>query len=101
MKNKLTSKKIIKQLERKKNNKKIKDIGVRKIGLFGSFSKNKDSKNSDIDILVKFDKINFDNYFALLVFLEKIFQRKVDLVIENDLKPELKYIKKEAEYVKI
>ena len=30
-----------------------------------------------------------------------MFKRKIDLVIEDDLKPELKYVKKEAEYAKI
>ena len=99
MRNKLNSKKIIETIENNKN--KISKYGVKKIGLFGSFVKEKQKPKSDIDIIVNFDKIDFDNYLNLLNFLEKIFEIKIDLVIENDLKPELRYIKKEAKYAKI
>ena len=99
MRNKLNSKKIIETIENNKN--KISKYGVKKIGLFGSFVKEKQKPKSDIDIIVNFDKIDFDNYLNLLNFLEKIFEIKIDLVIENDLKPELRYIKKEVRYVKI
>lgn len=37
----------------------------------------------------------------LLFLLQKLFNKKVDLVIEEDLKPELEYVKKEAQYVEI
>jgi len=85
----------------KKNKKKIKEKGVKKIGIFGSFLKKRETSKSDIDILVEFERISFDNYFELLVLLEKLLKRKIDLVIEDDLKPELNYVKKEAKYVKI
>jgi len=91
--------KIIKKIET--NREKIKKIGVKKIGLFGSFLKNKEKRNSDVDILVEFDEITADNFFNLLSLLESLFRKKVDLVIESDLKPELKYVKEEAEYVRI
>ena len=96
---KLTSKKIIETIEKNKN--KIHKGGVKKIGLFGSFIKNRNSKNSDIDFLVEFDKVDIDKYLYVLNLLEKLFKKKVDLVIEKDLKPELEYVKNEAEYVKI
>lgn len=99
MKETLNTKKIIKKI--RENKKRIKKLGVKKIGLFGSFTKNKQRKKSDIDILVSFNKIDFDNYMNLLFFLEKKFGRKIDLVIESDLKPELNYVKKEARYVKL
>ncbi|OGJ13133.1 hypothetical protein A3K82_03740 [Candidatus Pacearchaeota archaeon RBG_19FT_COMBO_34_9] len=95
----MNTKKIIKKI--RENKKRIKKLGVKKIGLFGSFTKNKQRKKSDIDILVSFNKIDFDNYMNLLFFLEKKFGRKIDLVIESDLKPELNYVKKEARYVKL
>src|SRR3989344_3903540 len=85
----------------KKNKKKIKEKGVKKIGIFGSFLKKRETSKSDIDILVEFERISFDNYFELLVLLEKLLKRKIDIVIEDDLKPELNYVKKEAKYVKI
>lgn len=80
---------------------KIKSKGVRKLGLFGSFAKGKQHKKSDIDIIVTFDYPNFDKYAELLILLEKMFKRKIDLVIESNLRKELDYIKNEAEYVKL
>ncbi len=100
MKNKkLTSKTILEKLEREKE--KLKEKGVKKIGLFGSYAKGKQKKGSDIDFLITFDNIDFDNYMDLISFLEKILKRKVDLVIEKNLVPELNYVKDEAEYVKL
>lgn len=93
------NKKIIKKIEEIKEE--IKAKGVKKLGLFGSYAKGNQKKNSDIDILVKFENLNFNNYMELLFLLEKIFRKKIDLVIEEDLKPELNYVKKEAQYVKI
>ncbi len=99
IKESLSSKKIINKIEEK--SKDIKKYDVRKIGLFGSFIKNKQHKNSDIDIIVTFDKETFDNYMDLLFLLERMFKRKVDLVIEKDLHPNLNYVKKEAKYVRL
>jgi uncharacterized protein len=85
-----------------KNKKSIRKLSVRKIGVFGSFVKNKQKANSDIDLLVEFNVTNADNYFELLYLLEKLFKKtKIDLIIESGLKPEVEYIKEEAEYVKI
>ena len=96
---KLTSKIILEKIKREKA--KLKKNGVKKIGLFGSYLQKKQHKKSDIDFLVEFKTIDLDKYFYVLNFLEKLFKRKIDLVIEKDLKPELIYIKKEAKYVKI
>lgn len=98
-KKELDNKKIIQKIESQKE--KLKEIGVKKIGLFGSFAKNSQKKKSDIDIIVDLEKQTFRSYVALLLLLEKLFRRKIDLVIENDLKPELNYIKKEAKYAKL
>jgi len=79
----------------------IRKYGVKKIGLFGSYIREKQKEKSDIDILVEFEKekITFDNYMHLKFFLEDLLGRKVDLVILDDLKPQLKpYILKEVEY---
>jgi len=95
----LNSDKIIEKIEEK--SKDIKKYNVNKIGLFGSFAKNKQHKKSDIDIIVNFDKETFDNYMDLLFLLERMFKRKIDLVIEKDLHPELNYVKKEAKYVRL
>ncbi len=96
---KLNSEIILKRI--KKEKKKLKEKGVKKIGLFGSYAKDKQKQKSDIDFLIEFDKVDFDRYLFILNLLKKMFNRKVDLVIETDLKPELNYVKEEAKYVQI
>lgn len=50
------------------------------------------SDKSDVDILVRFDRaINWERYFGAQFYLEDVFGgRSVDLVIENDLRPEVR-----------
>ena len=83
------------------NRDKLKGYGTVRIGLFGSYLNGKQKRGSDIDFLVVLDANTFDNYFGLWAFLEKVFKRKIDLVIEKSLKPELNYVKKEAVYVEV
>src|SRR3989338_2869370 len=77
----------------------IKNFGVKKIGVFGSFAKGSQTERSDVDILVKFEAATFDNYVGLKSLLKKLLKKKIDLVTEGSLRPELNYIKKEAAYV--
>ena len=65
---------------------------VKEIGLFGSRIKGEAKKGSDIDILVEFEEggETFDNYMDLKFFLEEIFHTKVDLVMKNVLREEIK-----------
>ena len=77
-------------------------FGVTKMGIFGSFLRGNEKATSDIDILIDFeeDKVTFKNYMGLKFFLEDIFDRKVDLVIIEDIKPLMKEsILREAVYV--
>ncbi len=67
-----------------------KDFAVREIGLFGSFSEGNFSENSDIDILVVLEKPIGWKFFTLELFLQKIFDRKIDLVTKKALKDQLK-----------
>lgn len=80
------------------NKDKLKNFGVKKIGLFGSILKNRHNRKSDIDIIIKFKEPTFDNYAGLLLLLEKLFKRRIDLITESSLRPEMAYVKKEAEY---
>ncbi len=75
-----------------KNQEKIKGLGVKRIAIFGSFVKNKQTQNSDIDVLVEFrpGEKTFDNFMELRVFLGKLFGRKIDLVTAQALKPRMK-----------
>ncbi len=81
----------------KKNIKKHKEFikkkfYVEKIGVFGSYTKGKDSIESDVDILVEFDgPIGWD-FIELNEFLENILNKKVDLVSIKALKSQLKDI---------
>ena len=66
--------------------------GVKHIGLFGSFAKDNNTYESDVDLLVEFDKgkKSFDNYMDLKFYLEDLFDRDVDLVIKGSVKKGLK-----------
>ena len=66
------------------------EFSVKEIGLFGSYSDNEQNEESDIDILVEFDKPIGWKFFSLEKYLEDIFKRKVDLVTKNALKKQLK-----------
>ena len=46
-------------------------------------------------------KETFDNYAALIILLEKVLKRKIDIITESSLRPELAYVKKEAEYARL
>lgn len=64
---------------------------VESVSLFGSAAIDAMHQDSDIDFLVKFsdhiDVLEYaDNYFSLLDKLEKILNRKVDLVSYKSLK---------------
>lgn len=99
MKKILNLKEIIKKIEERRDE--ISKYGVKKIGIFGSFAKDCPKKKSDIDVLIVMDNPNFDDYMDLKIMLEKLFKREIDLVIEEDLKPELNYVKKETKYAKL
>ena len=68
------------------------DFYVRKIGYFGSFSRNEQTEDSDIDILVEFEKPLGWNFFDLQDLLEEKLNRKVDLVSTKAVKKQLKDI---------
>lgn len=68
----------------------MKALGVQRIGIFGSCARGKESKHSDIDVLVEFEQNTFDNYMELKFLLEEGMGRKVDLVTIGALKPTLK-----------
>ena len=63
---------------------------VVKLYAFGSVISNRFNKESDIDFLVTFDKIDLedyaDNYFDLKFSLEDLFKRNIDLLEEKAIK---------------
>ena len=68
---------------------------IRKIGLFGSFAKDRQTENSDIDIILELED-NTENIFEIKQELRKMFAKKfnreIDIAREKYLK---KYIKDE------
>jgi predicted nucleotidyltransferase len=74
----------------KSNKLELSKFGIRNVGLFGSYIRNEQSSESDIDLLIDFEpeKENFDNYMAVYDLFEKIFKNeKVEVVTKNGLSP--------------
>jgi len=68
----------------------FKDYSVKSIGLFGSYADETQTIESDIDLLVEFEKPIGWKFFTLQLRLEQIFGRKVDLVTKSGLKDQIK-----------
>ncbi len=73
-----TSQEIIAKL--KEHHDALKQFSVLRIGLFGSYAAGRQTLKSDIDFVVEFGEPTFDNYMALIDFLEKLFGKKVDVL---------------------
>jgi predicted nucleotidyltransferase len=71
------------------NKEMLQKLGVKEIGLFGSFVRNDQNIFSDIDFFVHFEtgKKNFRNFINLAYFLEELFGRRVEIVTEKALSP--------------
>jgi len=96
----IADKEIFKLLD--KHNDVLKKFKVRKIGLFSSFARGEQSKDSDIDFLVEFYEPTFDNFMDLLFSLENIFARKVELITNGSLSPYLQpFVEKEVKWYEI
>ena len=79
---------VIKIIE--KNRKAIRGFGVKSMGFFGSCARGEEGEASDLDFLVELDDRTFDAYMGLKEFLEVLFGCRVDLVLENTIKPRLR-----------
>lgn len=69
----------------------VRELGVKKIGLFGSFVRGDQQPDSDIDLLVEFEhgRKSFDSFIELSFFLEEVLQHKIELVTLESLSPYL------------
>ena len=78
-------------------------FGIKFIGLFGSFSRGDETKDSDIDILYEIDKdrkLSMFKYLKIASQLEELFHKKIDLVRKDTLKPKIKeYVDRDLIYV--
>jgi len=73
-------------------------FSLKKIGVFGSYTREEQTPESDIDIYVEFDMKNltFDKYLELIDYLEKLLGRKIDLITKYGVETiRIPYIKEE------
>ena len=80
---------IIKIFEKSKD-KVRQEFKAQILGIFGSFVRGEERKDSDIDILVRFyEGATLFDLVGLSDFLEEKLQRKVDIVSERALRTEI------------
>ncbi len=60
-----------------------KKYGVISIGLMGSFARDEQTPESDIDFIVEFDEADLKNLAGLSRYFENNFQKKIDIVINS------------------
>ncbi len=84
------------------NESRIRVLGVKRLGLFGSFARGEQRADSDVDILVEFEAgwKTFDRFMTLCFVLEELLGRRVEVVTIESLSPHVgPHILAEVEYV--
>jgi len=76
------------------------EYGVKSMGLFGSYADGTYTDQSDVDILVEFERPVGWRFFMLEKFLETTLRRKIDLVTGSALKEQMKpFILSQIHYI--
>jgi hypothetical protein len=83
-----TASEVLAELQR--NQTWLRGLGVRAIGLFGSYRRGTPRPESDMDFLVDLEQPSFDSYMDLKFWLEDTFGCPVDLVLMDSIKPRLR-----------
>ncbi len=69
----------------------LREIGVERIGVFGSYARGEADPASDIDLLVKLREMPFfTGYMRIKLYLEDLLGHSVDLVPEDGLRDEIR-----------
>jgi len=78
-----------------------KEFNIKELGIFGSYVRGEQKKNSDVDILVEFRETpGFFNYLKMENRLGRLLNKRVDLVMKDALKPAIgRHILSEVIYV--
>jgi uncharacterized protein len=79
-------------------------FGVKRCGVFGSFVRDQQTPESDIDLLVEFEagSKSFDNFIHLVFFLEDSLNRRVEVLTPESLSPFIgPHILREVEYAPV
>ena len=76
----------------------LRNMCVKSLSIFGSLARGEFGPGSDIDLLVEFSEpVGFFRLIELKQYLERLFEREVDLATPDALRPEIKdQILKEA-----
>ena len=90
-------KKILRQNKRQLSH----DFKIKQLGLFGSYVRGKQKKNSDVDILVEFSQTpGLFDFMKVENNLSALLKKRVDLVMKGALKPAIgKHIMSEVVYI--
>jgi predicted nucleotidyltransferase len=73
---------------------------IEKIALFGSYARNEQTPESDIDVLVEFRQPVGIEFIDLGIYLEQCFQKPVDVVTKKALKKSLvPFVERDLIYV--
>lgn len=70
----------------------LKERGVKRAGIFGSYARGEQKKDSDVDILVEIEDKNFSllDLVKLKIILQKILKKDVDLIEYSTIHPLIK-----------
>ena len=69
----------------------LKTQPVKKAFLFGSYARQEESPESDVDILLDLDhSVNLFQFISIKLSLEKLLNKSVDLLSTNGLSPRIK-----------
>lgn len=96
----MTRSEILKILKKYKNEN-SKKYGINNLGIFGSYSKDLTTEDSDIDIIIEINEPDIYKLVHIKEELEKLFNKSVDIVRKREkMNPYLKKrIEKDAQYV--
>ena len=102
MRRKISLKEIITIL--KQNERWLKEeFGVKELGVFGSYVRNEQTKERDVDVLVRFwphTEMNLIKFVEVEAYLSPLLGMKVDVVMKSALKPRIgEQILKEVIYI--
>lgn len=69
----------------------LRSLGVSRLAVFGSFVREQQLPDSDVDLLLEFQlgMKSFDNFMEIVFLLEEILQRRVELVTTEALSPHI------------
>lgn len=75
-------------------------MGVKRIGLFGSYARNEQRESSDVDLLFSMDTFTWTRWMDVWNFIEDGLGTTIDLVPEKDLREEIRpQVLSEVRYV--